>query len=236
MNIYSNTQAPILNGNTEPNATQNSTAKQGANFSDLLSQSQSYIEKSTATKPSHTNTHEYFANSGNDKVNLDKRYSNDYVSNTQGRHINLGDVNIILPSAANVEALSAHASIKFKQMLSDYNIPVAPSKISYDGAGNMQLPSDYKYTEELKAALNKNPGLERELRDLNAITSHYVAIQDLQPFHEEMSKAITEAEIEKVIQKYSGLLSDNRSHKSTAISFSSDGNISMLAAGKTVTL
>jgi len=142
---------------------------------------------------------------------------------------------IFLPSAQNIKALSAHASSRFKQMLSDYNIPDAPQSMTYGTSGEMHLPANYPYATELKQALKENPGLSRELSTINALSSHYVEILKRVPFTEEMSRANSQAAVNNIIAKYSHLLNDNHSYSSLALSFSKEGDVSVMADGSPVT-
>jgi len=142
---------------------------------------------------------------------------------------------LFLPSAQNIKALSTHASSRFKQMLSDYNIPAASQSMAYGTSGEMHLPANYPYAAELKQALKENPGLNRELSTINALSSHYVEILKRVPFTEEMSSANSQVAINNIIAKYSHLLNDNHSYSSLALSFSKEGTLSVIADGTPVT-
>ncbi len=151
-------------------------------------------------------------------------------------NVRLTDIPLLLPSADNIKALSEHATARFKQMMFDYNIPEAPEKITYDQAGKMQLPADYPYAEELKQALEENPGLARELSTVNALTSHFVEIQKRMPMMEELQNAGSQAEIDLILAKYSYLLQDNGNYSNIALTFSKDGSLGISADGKSVKL
>lgn len=90
--------------------------------------------------------------------------------------IDLDSIPIILPTADNIKALANHAQDAFSDLLSQYDIPEAPSEITYDGEGNAVFPDDYAYKEELNQALEDNPVLRRELQTIAALTSHYAGI------------------------------------------------------------
>tara|TARA_R110000868_G_scaffold190862_1_gene434713 strand:+ start:14677 stop:15399 length:723 start_codon:yes stop_codon:yes gene_type:complete len=143
---------------------------------------------------------------------------------------------IMIPSANNIKTLSEHASKRFKQIMQDYNIPSAPNQITFNDKGEMYIPNDYPYKAELTHALEENPGLVRELRDINALTSHYVGMQESQAFRDEMEDAVTQAQIDAIIQKYSYLFNDNRKHASIAVGFTPSGSINLMANGQSVTL
>jgi len=131
--------------------------------------------------------------------------------------------NLLLPSSKNVEALRDHISSVFPEFLADNDIPEAPAQIRYNNAGEIVLPDDYAYAEELKAALNNEPAMERELRTVNALASHLAALKELEPFHAEFALANTQAQIDATIEKYSYLFDDNRKHPEVSLSFNDKG-------------
>lgn len=187
-------------------------------------------ETGTSTEAS-SSTYEMGTNQGDIPINLD-----DYFANavTPRANASIDDVPLLIPSAKNIQALSEHASGRFQQLLRDYNIPEAPTEITYDNEGRMQLPDDYAYADELKQALEENPGLARELSTLNALTSHYVEIQKRAPLNNELQEAKSQAEIDSILQKYSHLLQDNGSYSNIALTFGENGNIRMQADGSAV--
>lgn len=165
------------------------------------------------------------------KVNLDEYFS---PPKNQGR-INLDEIPLLLPNAENLKALSVHAEERFNELLEKYNIPHAPEEITYNSEGKIILPNDYPYSNELKQALKENEGIDRELRTLHALTSHFAEIQKSIPFHEEFSKAETRVEEEAIVAKYSHLFDDNRNYSSITLSFK-DETLNLLADGKTIKL
>jgi len=170
---------------------------------------------------------------GNIDINIDQYFSSEGSSTS---FLNINELPpLLFPSAQNIKALSTHASSRFKQLLSDYHIPSAPNTMTYDSAGEMQLPANYSYATELKQALKENPGLSRELSTINALSSHYVEILKRVPFTEEMSSANSQVAVNNIIAKYSHLLNDNHSYSSLALSFSREGNLSVIADGAAVT-
>lgn len=112
-------------------------------------------------------------NQGKNQIDPTERFS------TTGRKgpVDLRKINVLLPTADNIDALAQHSSLRFKQMLSDYNIPEGPNQISYDSGGNTIIPMDYPYKNELEKALQDNEGLAEELRTVAALASHYVGMQ-----------------------------------------------------------
>ncbi len=160
-------------------------------------------------------------------VDFEKLYSN--TPPKPNPHLKLEDIPLLMPNAQNIGALSDFASKKFKQLLADKKIPEAPSSITYDRHGKMLLPEDYPYAQELRQALKDNPGLDRAMHDLNAISSHFAEFQALVPLHEELAAAKSQQQIDQVIAKYSHLLSDDRDYQSISLQFSQDGTISVNA-------
>ena len=173
-----------------------------------------------------------FTDKGNVKVDLDSYFSND-SSSTDFLHVN-NFPPLLLPSAQNISALTEHVSTRFKQLLEDYNIPSAPDKITFDTKGKPQTPIDYLYADELNHALKENPGVSRELRTLNGISSHAAEIQERTPFVEEMGNASSKAETDRIIAKYSHLLHDNHRYKSMALIFTEEGDASVTADGEPI--
>ena len=141
---------------------------------------------------------------------------------------------LLMPSQQNVDTLTAHISKVFPEFLADNNIPLAPKEISYDNQGQLQLPADYPYADELRAALNDNPSMARQLSTVNALTSHVVEMRKSIPFQEEYAAASSQAEANAVIEKYSHLFWGNRRNDSIALSFSENGSLTMTANGKNV--
>jgi len=175
---------------------------------------------------------EMVTDKGNINIDLDSYFSN--TPSTTG-FSNLNDLPpLLMPSEQNISALTEHVSERFKQLLKDHNIPSAPDKITFDNEGKMQIPIDYPYANELNDALEENTGIGRELRSLNAISSHAAAIQERMPFIKEMGEASSKVETDRIIAKYSHLLHDNHSYKSMALMFSDQGDVSVTADGKPI--
>lgn len=138
---------------------------------------------------------------------------------------------LLLPSSENVQALQDHLAKIFPDFLSRHNIPEAPSSISYDTVGKIVLPADYPYADQLKQALQEEPAIARELSTTNALASHLAALKQLEPYHQEMDKAQTQAEIDAVIDRYSHLLHDNASYPEVSLSFTNEGRMTVMADG-----
>jgi len=141
---------------------------------------------------------------------------------------------LMMPSPANIQALNDYVAQEMPGFLAANGIPQAPASISYDRNGELQLPADYPYAEQFKAALDKTPVLARSMQSAVALTSHYVELQKVLPFHEEYAAAATSAEAAAVVAKYSWLFADNRPSAQIALHFSSDGQISLTADGAAV--
>lgn len=139
---------------------------------------------------------------------------------------------LLLPTQKNIDALTSHISATFPQFLEQNNIPSAPSSITYDSEGHIQLPSDYAYASELKQALADNPTMAKELSAVHALTSHLVEMKKSIPFQQEYAAATSQAEINAVIAKYSSLFSENRHYDTIALQFSASGRLSLTHDGK----
>jgi len=144
---------------------------------------------------------------------------------------------IMTPSANNVRALSDHVSQRMQDLLSAHNIPEAPASVKFDSEGTMVLPDDYQYADEFKAALAKDPGFEREMSDLNAITSHFVELQRLarqenQATAEKDKAALMEKMKAQTEQKFFSV--DTGRGPNTALEFDADGVLTMTENGQEI--
>lgn len=138
---------------------------------------------------------------------------------------------LILPSGGNLKALSDHASAKFQAALKHHNIPQAPSQITFDNQGQMQLPEEYDHAEELKSMFEQEPGLERQLRTIHALASHTVAIQHSIAFSREYQSAKSQAAINAVLAKYDFLFEKSRPEAQMALNFNAEGLFQVTADG-----
>lgn len=239
------TPTPILQPKTQQYssnyqaATENTTTQQrdtasNAKAENIAAPQETYAQQllSTETQSVLLSQQEAY-NPNSTSQELDELFSN-----TPNRgHKELGELPaLLMPSAENIAAISKHVSSRFKQMLREYDIPSAPETITYNDKGKMQLPADYEYADELENALKENPGIERELSTVNALTSVYVELQKLIPFHEEYAAARSQAQIDSVINKYSHLFNGNRQYSSIALHFSNDGALSLTANENPVSL
>lgn len=138
---------------------------------------------------------------------------------------------LLIPSGENLKALSDHASAKFQSALQAYSIPQAPAQITFDNQGQMQIPEEYAHKQELKALFEQEPGLERELRTMNALASHTVAIMHSVAFSQEYQMANSKAAIDAVLAKYDYLFQNKRPEAQMALNFSADGLLQITADG-----
>lgn len=163
----------------------------------------------------------------------DKEY--DLDSYFQAKPAHEGDVfdieGLLLPNQQNVSALQDHLSKVFPDFLSRHNIPEAPESINYDSKGQIVLPADYPYADQLKQALKEEPAIAKELSTVNALASHLAAFKELEPYRQEMDKANSQAEIDAIIEKYSYLLGDNRQYPSVELSFTEEGKLTVTSEG-----
>jgi hypothetical protein len=139
---------------------------------------------------------------------------------------------LLLPNKNNIDVLVNHISATFPQFLAQNNIPSAPSSITYDNKGQIQLPSDYAYASEFKQALANNPIMSRELSTVNALTSNFVEMQKSRQFQQEYAAATTQAEVDAVVARYSYLFSGNQDYDTIALQFSESGRFGITHDGK----
>lgn len=138
----------------------------------------------------------------------------------------------LAPSAANLARLSTNTSERIGQVLDQYNIPTAPTKITFDDQGQIQFPEDYVYEDQFRAALEDNPGLLRELSDINALASHYVGINQASSLSQALSQVSSKQEEAAIIAKYSHLFNNNSPSADIALNFTKDGTLSLTANNK----
>lgn len=204
----------------------------GANISDTVAISQTArnhlaTQSNSAVASGSGATAVFDTDQGSKTLNID-----DYFSN-KGTTFSLHTFPpLLLPTPNNIDALTKHISATFPLLLAQNNIPSAPSSITYDNKGQIELPSDYPYASELKQALANNPTMAKELRSVNAISSHFAEIRKSYPFHQEYAAAATPAQVEAVVAKYSYLFEDNPNYSAIALHFSEGGSLSITADGK----
>ncbi len=216
---------PSRQNQTPPTASQ---ADPAATFAARVSISQSARDLLAAQTGTASTTAAFDTSKGTRELDIDAYFSPP-PANAQ---IDLDSVPLLLPSQKNIDALSSHISASLPGFLAENNIPSPPASITYDNAGKMQLPADYPYAAEFEQALKNDPALDRELRTVNALTSHLVEMKKSMPFHEAYAAAGSQAEIDAVIAKYSYLFSNNRQADAIALHFSKDGALSLTANGK----
>jgi len=166
---------------------------------------------------------------------LDHLFANDPVR--PAGPVELGNIpELLLPSAQNVAAISKHASARFSEMLKQYGIPEAPETITFNQEGKMRLPENYPFKDELNAALDENPGLVRELSTLNALASHVAEFQKREPMYEEIQSAESQADVNRIIEKYLHFFLGDGDYSDISLAFSKNGSITPTADGQAVRL
>ncbi|MBB1441522.1 hypothetical protein H5202_23495, partial [Shewanella sp. SG41-4] len=193
----------------------------GKNFADLL-----YAHKKAEASRIPVNTTNDAAqkmdtNKGVQDINLDDYFSRKPIPDT----LSIMDIPLLLPTQHNVDTLAKYSEKKFKELMDEYNIPAPPANIEFDSEGQLVLPADYPYADQLKQAFEEKPKVEDALRTTAAIASHYVGIMEGQAWRDEMSTARTQADAERITAKYSYLFDDNRPATKIVLSFTEDGNM-----------
>lgn len=220
-----------LNFPSRPNPTP-PAASQTASMATIaarVSISQSARDLLAAQTGTASTTAAFDTSKGTQELDIDA-----YFTPPGSQGVNLDNVPLLLPSQRNIDALSSHISASLPGFLAENNIPSPPASITYDSEGRMQLPADYPYAAAFEQALKNAPALDRELRTVNALTSHLVEMKKSMPFHEAYAAAGSQAEIDAVIAKYSYLFSNNRQADAIALHFSKDGALSLTANGKPI--
>ncbi|GAB2181821.1 hypothetical protein DLREEDagrD3_20440 [Denitratisoma sp. agr-D3] len=182
--------------------------------------------KSTTSASSGTKA-EYDTNHGAQMLDIEA-----YFTPNQGQPLDLDTLPLLMPSQKNIDALSGYVNEHMRSFLSDNGIPTAPTKITYDMMGEVQLPADYPYAAEFKKALENNPVMERALRTTNALSSNLVEMNKSLPYLQEYQAASSQAEIAAVTAKYSYLFSNNRYADTIALNFTANGTLSITHDGK----
>jgi len=214
--------------NQEYHSDTSSKANAGDEFALFLKTAQSAdsTEKSSASeKNSLITTGQIYLDTDKEKISMNI----DAYFTPPANPVDLDSIPLLSPTPENIDTLSRHASSKLKNLLDDYDIPYAPATITYDETGHIQLPKDYAYADKFKQALNDNPSLERELSAINALTSHFVAIQQSLEFSKAYMAANSDSERDAIVSKYAYLFSNNRHYASIALSVSGDGTITPTA-------
>ena len=138
---------------------------------------------------------------------------------------------LLMPSQANIDALTSHVSAVFPKFLADHGIPYPPSSISYDNMGQPQFPPDYAYGEQLRQAFQESPAMANEIATTKALSDAKAALDDAVKFQEEYRRASSPQALQAVLSKYADLLSGNSLPAQSVVSFTPEGRISVAAVG-----
>jgi len=216
MQVY-NTNHAISGSYSNENQASSEVVKSN-DFSNVMST----VETKTSVESDPYKSLPMDTNQGHQKMNLDDYFSPRAPSQA---HVNIMDIPLLLPTAHNVDTLSKYSEGKFKDLLSEYNIPSPPTSIEFDAEGKLVLPKDYPYASELKQAFDEHPEVEKALSTTAALASHYAGITEGAAFRDEMSTANSQADQERIVQKYSYLFDDNRPAAQIILAFAEDGSM-----------
>lgn len=139
---------------------------------------------------------------------------------------------LLLPNASNVAALQQHISQRFPEFLARHDIPEAPATIRFDQQGQLVLSQDYPYAEQLQQALKGEPEMQRMLSTVNGLSSHVAALKSLQPMHDALDQAGSDAEVKSILERFSHLLGDNVQYPEVSLAFSADGKLTVQAGSQ----
>ena len=185
------------------------------------------VSASVNTKASSSSLLGMDTSQGSQKMNLDEHFS---AKPAHGA-LDLMDIPLLLPTAHNIDALSKYSEGKFKDLLSEYNIPSPPATIEFDAEGKLVLPPDYAFSYELELAFSEHPEVEKALRSTAALASHYTGIMEGAAFRDEMSTARSQADQDRIVQKYNYLFDDNRPAAQIVLAFLDDGSMLLGQSG-----
>lgn len=163
---------------------------------------------------------------GRIRLDVDAYFSNRSFSSSEGLPP------LLLPTEGNLEALTGHLDAAFPRFLSENGIPEAPSRVTYDRMGKIQLPDDYPYASQLEKALEKDPVMAREISTVHAIASVMADVRKSMAFQEEYRAATTQAQLDAVLAKYDTLLSGADRPADIALTFSESGHPTATANGR----
>ena len=165
---------------------------------------------------------------GTERLDVDAYFS----SLSQGTSVSLDRLPpLLLPSANNVHALADHLSRKLPAFLAEHGIASAPSRITYDERGNIQLPADYPYANELKQALASDPVMGRELSTLNALASHLAGMNSA--ISSGQGKAATSAQGDSAadVAAYRALIRNTGHEPEIVLQIAASGGLTATADG-----
>lgn len=200
-------------------------------FLELLKNQKGQVTQSPAPSQADGDVITLNTDRGSVGIDLNGYFSGDGVSGSLGGKTLPP---LLLPSADNIQALAKDVSGQFKSLLTEYGISSAPAQITYDSEGQIQFPSGYAYSDDLKQALDENPAIAKELQTVNALTSHYVELQKSLPFIEEYSQAQSKPEAQAVIAKYKSLFEGGSHYSHIALTFSDSGDLGLTAHGNPI--
>lgn len=208
----------------------------GATIADTVSISQTARnhlanQPNTVAEPGNSTTAVCDTDQGSKSLDIDAYFSPNGKANEQGTLFQTLPP-LLLPTQNNIDVLTNHISETFPQFLAQNNIPAAPSSITYDNEGKIQLSSDYAYAAEFKHALANNPTISKELSTVNALTSHFVEMQKSATFQQEYAATKTKSEANAVVARYSNLFSGNKHYDTISLQFSENGRLSLTHDGE----
>jgi hypothetical protein len=185
-------------------------------------------QSASSSAPSVAPTAVFDTDQGRVEINIDEYFS----PPAAGSNAELPP--LLMPTQENIDALSKHLSAVFPKFLADNGIPYAPPSISYNNEGQPEFPADYPYGEPLKKALQDTPSMAKEIATTYALADTKAALDDAMTFQQEYRQASSQNAVQSVIAKYADLLAGSNRSSLIAMGFTPDGQISIAAAGQTL--
>ena len=183
---------------------------------------------------SESPTQKLDTNLGHQKINLDTYLLNTPLDENGNRtatgRVDLMSIPLLMPTAHNVDALAKYSEGKFNDLMQQYNIPSAPSSLSFDGEGKPIITEGYPYKAQLEQALEDQSLVANALRTTGALASHLAGMMESAAFSDEMLAANSQAEKNLIVNKYAHLFGEDRARTNISIYFLENG--SMLVGAK----
>ena len=146
--------------------------------------------------------------------------------------VDIETVPLLASTPRTVDALTQYVSDAMPDFLARHGIARAPASITYDDAGQLQLPADYPDAAAFKQALADEPAMERAMRTTAALTSSMVEMAKSLPFQQAYLAADSQAAADAVVAKYSALFSNTPHVDRIALNFSANGTLHLTHDGK----
>ncbi|WP_206239953.1 hypothetical protein [Novosphingobium terrae] len=147
-------------------------------------------------------------------------------------HYKQGDP-IAWMNTGTVSALQAYVGDRMNRFLAANGIPEAPAKITFAQYDNsIQIPSDYKYADQLREALANDPGMSKALTETHALSSQLAYYAQFDPLTKAWSHATSNADMDAITKLFSYLYTNPAPAPELEFLFGPNGSFSVSASGQ----